>query len=386
MPVPVRSPLGRESRTEGEAGGDMRHVTLALALAVGISGCFEAGQRVMPEASPGPTPGASPEPSPEVSPETPASSPLPLPRPFLPFVKRLQGLDRLFLYDAIAQEIVEIPEAVTGGPILNPFYFERHGEGRILYNSGGVIECPEGSGFVVPDLEGFGAYVLDPLRRLRYRLSEDDYFRSAATADGRLFVHLDVTEFPPPQRIALILEGEDEPFDEETILASLDQEPGLLVDLSIAPFGRWIAAVKGPVLASTCGFPPPVDGRLYLYDLASFRLFQLSELFKLPPVQAAALSPSGRYVVLLTGGQLRLLDRESGNVDPLPVLNQSRGEGTFRTVRFLAGVEEVFYLELRAPGGRSRIMAYDWRLQVVNLLPMVNGLDEPADLYLAPPY
>ncbi len=363
----------------------MRGVTLALALAVGISGCFEAGQRAMPEASPRPSPDASPDPTPDPSPEAP-SSPLPLPRPLLPFVKRLHGVDRLFLYDTLVQEIVEIPEAVTGGPILNPFYFERRGEGRILYNSGGVIECPEGSGFTVPDLEGFGAFVLDPIRRLRIRLSEDDFFRSAGTADGRLFVHLDVTEFPPPQRISLIVKAADEPFDEETILAELDQEPGLLVDLSIAPFGRWITAVKGPELLSTCGFPPPVDGRLYLYDLATFRLFQLSLLFDLPPVQAAALSPSGRYIALLSGGQLLLLDRESGNVDPLPVLNQSRGEGTFRTVRFLAGVEDVFYLELRAKGGRSRILAYDWRRQVLNLLPMVNGLDEPADLYLAPPY
>jgi hypothetical protein len=355
----------------------MRRRLLALALAVGISGCFEVGQGVMPEASP----------QPEISPALPEATPTPrpLPRPLLPFVKRLAGVDRLFLYEALAPDVIEIPEAITGGPILNPFYFEVKGEGRVLYNSGAVIECPEGSGIWVPDIEEFGAYVLDLPRRLRYRLSEDDYFFSAGTVDGRLFAHLDVTVFPPPQRIVLVLEGEDEPFDEEVILAALALEPGTLVDLSIASLGGWIAAVKGPELDDSCGFPPPVAGSLYLYDLVNYRLFKLSELYDLPPIASATLSPTGRQIILHAGDQLLRLDRVSGLLDAMPFLNAQRGDGAFAKVRFLAGVEEVFYLEHRPAGGRSRILAYDWQAQRLNPLPMVNLVEAAADLYLAPP-
>lgn len=362
----------------------MRRGTLALALAVGISGCFEVGQGVMPQPSADPSTAPTTEPSPEASPAQP--TPMPLPRSFLPFVTRLDGLDRLFLYDAVHQEIVEIPEAFTGGPIRNPFYFEVRGEGRVLYNSGGVIECPEGSGIWVPDIEAFGAYVLDVPRRLRYRLSEDDYFLSAVTADGRLFAHLDVTEFSRSQRIALVLQGEDEPYDDEEVLvAGLDLESGLLVDLSLAPWGRWVAAVKGPVLAESCRFPPPVDGRLFLFDLLTFRLESLTEAYGLPPVQAVALSPSGRQVVMVAGPQVLRLDRLSGELDAMPVLNQSRGDGTLLNPRFLAGSEEVFYLEVRAPGGRTRILSYDWRAQLLGALLPVNLLDDRADVFLDPP-
>jgi len=360
----------------------MRRGTLALALAVGISGCFEVGQGVMPDRSPDP----SPSPSPEASPAQPTPTPMPLPRPFLPFVKRLDGLDRLFLYDALHQEIVEIPEAFTGGPIRNPFYFEVRGEGRVLYNSGGVIECPEGSGLKVPDIEAFGAYVLDVPRRLRYRLSEDDYFLSAATADGRFFAHLDVTEFPRSQRIALVLEGEDEPYDDDEVLvAGLDLEPGLLVDVSLAAWGRWVAAVKGPVLAESCRFPPPVDGRLFLFDLLTFRLESLSAAYGLPPVQAVALSPSGRQVVMVAGQQVLRLDRVNGELDAMAVLNAHRGDGAYWNPRFLAGSEEVFYLEYRNLEGRSRILTYDWRAQLLGALLPVNLLEDRADVFLAPP-
>ncbi|MNK63808.1 hypothetical protein D3C87_830370 [compost metagenome] len=370
----------------------MRRETLALALAMGISGCFEIGQAVRPAPSPTPRSSASPEtpsPSPSTS-ESPdpsvSSTPRPLPQPFLPLVKRLGGLDRLFLYDARTQDIVEVPEARTGGPILNPFYYEVLGEGRILYNSGGVIDCPEGSGVKVPDITNFGAYVLDIPRRLRTRYSEDDYFLSSVTADGRLFVHLDVTPFPIPQRIAMILKGRFEPFDEEMIVAEMDLEPGILVDVSMAAWGNWVAAVKGPALASSCRFPPPVDGRLYLYDLSNFRLLPVSDLYGLPPVQAASLSPSGRYVVLWSGEQLLLLDRLTGALDSMPLLNQSRGGGKFLKVRFLAGSEEVFYFEFRAPAGRSRILAYHWKSQLLSALAPLNLVDDPADHYLAPPY
>jgi hypothetical protein len=301
-------------------------------------------------------------------------------------VERLAGVDRLFLYEALTSDVVEIPEAITGGPILNPFYFEVKGEGRVLYNSGAVIECPEGSGIRVPDIESFGAYVLDIPRRLRYRLSEEDFFFSAGTFDGKLFAHLDVTVFPPPQRISLILEGADEPFDETAILAALDLEPGILVDLSLASLGGWLAAVKGPELDDSCGFPPPVPGRLYLYDLVTYRLFNVSELFSLPPIQEAALSPTGRQVVMLAEDQVLRLDRITGSVDEMPVLNAHRQGGSFRSVRFLAGVEEVFYLEYRPLHGRSRILAYDWATQILKPLPVVNAVDASADVYLAPPY
>lgn len=357
----------------------MRRATLALALAAGLGACFEAGQ-VVPQPSASPEPKASPAPMP-----SPSSSPVPLPLPFLPFVERVAGGDRLFLYDAAAQEVLEIPEAWTGGPILNPFYFEYRGGGRVLYNSGGVIGCPEDDG-LVPDISDFGAYVIDLPSRLRYRLSEDDYFFSAATADGRLFAHLDVTVFPDPQRIALILQGEDEPFDEEAIVAELGLEPGLLVDLSLAAWGRWVAAVKGKVLEESCVFPPRVAGELYLYDLIGFRLFRLHELFDLPLLQEATLSPSGRQVILRADDRLLRLDRLTGNLDTLSALNQARGDGSFREVRFLAGSEEVFYLEMRPPGGRSQIWAYDWPAQRVNPLPLLNRVDMPADRYLAPPY
>lgn len=352
-------------------------MTLALALALGISGCFEVGQGVRPEASP------LPEASPALPDATP--TPRPLPRPFLPVVKRLGGVDHLYLYDAIAQDVVEIPEALTGGPILNPFYFEVKGEGRILYNSGAVIECPEGSGIRVPDIENFGAYVLDIPRRLRYRLSEDDFFLSTGTLDGRLFAHLHATLFPLPQRISVILEGKDEPFDELVELASLGLEPGTLADISLASLGGWIAAVKGPELADSCAFPPPVAGRLYLYDLLNYRLYKLSDLYDLPPVTSATLSPTGRQIILLAGDQVLRVDRVSGLLDAMPFLNALRGDGAFAKVRFLAGVEEVFYLEHRPAAGRSRILAYDWQAQRLNPLPMVNLVEEDADLYLAPP-
>ncbi len=353
-------------------------MTLALALALGISGCFEVGQGVRPEASP----------LPEASPALPeaTATPRPLPRPFLPVVKRLGGVDHLFLYDALAQDVVEISEALTGGPILNPFYFEVKGEGRILYNSGAAIECPEGSGNWVRDISDFGAYVLDLPRGLRYRLYEDDAFLSAVTADGRLFAHLDVTPFPPPQRVALVLEGKDEPFDEdEAIVAALGLEPGTLVDMSLASLGGWVAAVKGPELADSCAFPPPVAGRLYLYDLLNFRLYKFTDLYDLPPVTSATLSPTGRQIILLAGDQVLRVDRVSGLLDAMPTLNEQRGDGAFAKVRFLAGVEEVFYLEHRPAAGRSRILAYDWQTQRLNSLSMVNLVEEDADLYLAPP-
>lgn len=361
----------------------MRRGSLAMALAVGISGCFEVGQGVMPDPSQEPNAKASADPASEPAPPEP--TPRPVPRPLLPFVKRLDGLDRLFLFDALAQAVVEIPEAVTGGPILNPVYFEVNGEGRILYNSGAVTDCPDGSGQKAPDLEAFGAYVLDVTRRLRYRLSEDDYFWSTGTADGRLFAHLDVTVFPAPQRIVLVLDGKDAPFDEDVLVAELDREPGILVDVSMAAWGGSLVAVKGPVLTSTCRFPPLVEGRLYLYDLVEMRLDSLSERFGLPSAQAAALSPSGRQVIVLAGDQLLRLDRLAGTLDAMPGLNLSRGEGRFQKVRFLAGSEEVFYLEYRAPGGRTRILAYDWNAQRLSPLPMLNLVDDPADLFLAPP-
>ena len=362
----------------------MRRLTLALALAVGISGCFEVGQGVMPEASPRPRPEQSPEStSSEPSPE-PSPSAVPLPLPRLPIVKRLGGEDRLFLFDPATQDVIELSDATTGGPILNPFYYERRGEPRILFNSGGVVDCPDVGD--VPDVTEFGAYIYDPVRRLRYRLSEDDYFLSAATFDGSLFAHLDVTVFPHPRRIVLVLEGTVDPFDEEVIVAPLDQEPGLLVDISLAATGRWITAVKGPKLDTSCVFPPPVDGTLYLYDLFTFRLYQLSALYNLPPVQAATLSPSGRQIILLAGNQLLRLDRTTGELDAMPILNQARGDGRFVRVRFLAGVEQVFYLEHWPHGGKRRILAYDWAMQLLNPLPMVNGIDDPADVYLAPPH
>ena len=363
----------------------MRRLTLALALAVGISGCFEVGQRVMPEASPSPRSEPSPEPTSEPSPE-PSASPIPLPLPRLPFVKRLAGEDRLYLFDPLSQDVIALSDATTGGPILNPFYFERRGEPRILFNSGGVIDCPEGSGIAVPDITNFGAYVYDPIRRLRIRLSDDDYFLSVATADGSLTAHLDVTVFPPPRRIILVLKGSDEPFDEEAIVAPLDQEPGVLVDLSLAAMGRWLTAVKGPKLDETCRFPPPVAGTLYLYDLLTFRLVKLSALYDLPPVQAATLSPTGQQIILLAGDQLLRLDRVTGQLDPMAVLNQARGDGRFARVRFLAGDEHVFYLEHRPYGKPSRILAYDWNLQLLSPLPLVNGVDDPTEIYLAPPY
>lgn len=362
----------------------MRHVSLAVALAVGISGCFEIGQGVLPEASPKPEPEASPGAKPEDSPSPSAEPPPPL--PLLPFVKRLNGADRLFLYDAAAQVVVEIPEAATGGPILNPFYFEVRREGRILYNSGGLTrECPPGSGERIWDITSFGAYVLDLPRRLRLRLSTDDFFFSVATADGRLFAHLDANDLPPPQEVELVLEGEA-PFDDESIVAELGLEPGLLVDVAMAAGGGWIVAVKGAPLASGCAFPPPVAGRLYLYDLNAYRLVSLSEAFGLPPIQSAAISPSGRYVAMSSGDRLLLLDRLSGAVDLMPVLNQARGGGRFGKVRFLAGGEDVFYLELLPPGSPCRIYSYDWRAQRLNPLSLLNALEEPADLYLAPPY
>jgi hypothetical protein len=311
---------------------------------------------------------------------------LPLPLPLLPFVKRLQGVDRLFLYNAVAQEVVEIPEAATGGPILNPFYFERRGEGRVLYNSGGArIECPAGSGVTVPAVTSFGAYVFDLARRLSFRHSEDDFFHSVTSADGRIFAHLDATSFPEPQEIQLILTG-PEPFDVEAVVASIGLEPGILVDLSMAALGRWIAAVKGERLVPSCLFPPPVDGQLYLYDLEEFILTSLTGPFGLPPLRSAALSPSGRQVIMLAGEQLLRLDRVAGTLDRMPVLNEHRAGGAFREVRFIASIEEVFYLEYRPPGGRSRILAYDWQTQRLNLLPMVNLVGEQADLHLSPPY
>lgn len=372
----------------------MRRVMLALALALGFSGCFESGLGLSPAVTPtprasaslGPAPEESASPEPETSPGAPGSSPAPLPAAFLPFVKRIQGVDRLFLFDPFAPEVIEIPEAFTGGPILNPFYFERNGEGRILYNSGGLtIECPEGSGILVPDILNFGAYVLDLWRRLRFRLSSDDFFFSAVTADGLLFAHLDANDFPPPQEIELVLSG-PEPFDIEAIVARLGLEPGVLVHVSLASLGGLVSAVKGPRLSHDCRFPPRVDGRLYLYDLKEFRLFRLSELFNLPPIQEAALSPTGRQVVMLAEDKVLRLDRITGIIDEMAVLNEHRQGGSFRSVRFLAGVEEVFYLEYRPLHGRSRILAYDWAAQILKPLPVVNAVDESADLYLAPPY
>lgn len=358
----------------------MRRITLALALAVGVGGCLAGAGGNLPAI----------DPSPEVSPveaSLDASSPKPAspPLPILPIVKRLHGFDRLFLYDAIAQDVVEIPEASMGGPILNPFYFEREGEGRVLYNSGGErIECPPGSGLTVPDVTTFGAYVFDLGRRLRYRQSEDDYFRSVTSAEGRIFAHLDATTFPAPHRIQLILTG-PVPFDVEAIVAALGLEPGLLVDIAMAAGGRWIAAVKGEPLAEDCRFPPPVAGRLFLYDLETFQLFRLSEAYDLPFLRAVALSPSARQVVMLAGDQVVRLDRLTGLQDPMPILNDVRGGGKFRAVRFVAGLEGVFFVEHRPAGGISRILAYDWQAQRVNLLPMINLLGEAADKHLAPP-
>lgn len=359
----------------------MRRWTLVVALSVALGGCFEIGRGVMPSPSPVPSPvRAMPSIAPSASPP-PTLAPLPLPR--LPFVRRLGGEDRLYLFDALSQEVIELSHATTGGPILNPQYFEVKGEPRILFNSGAVLECPERSGRFVPDFSEFGAYVYDPLRRLRYRFSEDDYFLSVVTADGRLFAHLDMTVFPPPRDVSLILEGEDDPFDKEVIVAELDQQPGTLVDIAMAAEGRWLAAVKGPILREGCAFPPLVNGFLYLYDLLTFRL---SGPLEVASAQSVALSPTGQQIVVLAGEWLLRLDRVTGELDAMSTLNQAKGEGRFSRVRFLPGSEHVFYFEYRPPGGRSRILAYDWQAQRLNPLTVVNQVAEDGDLYLAPPH
>lgn len=306
---------------------------------------------------------------PQPGPVAPLPVPPVLPR-FVAFTALSCAAGNLFVYDDAAKDVYVLNAALAGldgvYPGVTPFQLQAieptfFGAGKVLFDYGGRI------------------FYYDMITEERVTLALDAF---CFGAHPRISETGTLVYINREGCVVMIPGAVDTPFLGKPrvlskIAAEIDVQSGLgwpglpffrpVCSVDISADGRWIVAA--------------INGKLYLYDVASPNLAQLLPLggpeLGLAPgnISRVTISPDGRLIALTAcsgfNERLLILDRASGllHTAPYPNLGLVAPWSTVANPRFLG---DGLYFEVLTPLG-ARVWRYDVNTELINALVILNN-------------